>query len=222
VTVRELAAGLGAVHSAVGWTLNSYLLDDVLLDSGVVWTGPWLAWQLGGRRLSAHALTHAHADHGGPAAALCRSRGIPLWVGEGDAAAMRSGDVRSHGSGMVNAVVRVALPTPAAPVDRGLREGDEVGGFTVLEVPGHSPGSLAFWREADRVLLCGDALTNMTLLPSRPRVRQLPHLLCNDAEATRTSAQRLAAFRPRLACFGHGPPLKDPGAFAEGVARLLD
>lgn len=44
--------------------------------------------------------------------------------------------------------------TPAHPVGRRLREGDEVAGFTVLDVPGHSPGYIALWRESDGVLLC--------------------------------------------------------------------
>ena len=66
---------------------------------------------------------------------------------------------------------------PSHPVARRLREGDEVGGFTVLEVPGHTPGHVAFWREKDRVLVLGDVVTNMKvslLLPGLhepPRVR---------------------------------------------------
>ena len=47
---------------------------------------------------------------------------------------------------------------PGHPFDRRLREGDEVAGFTVLETPGHAPGHVAFWREADRVLILGDVL----------------------------------------------------------------
>ena len=31
---------------------------------------------------------------------------------------------------------------PGHPVDRTLHEGDEVGGFTVLEAPGHSAGHI--------------------------------------------------------------------------------
>ena len=33
---------------------------------------------------------------------------------------------------------------PAHPVDRALKEGDEVGGFSVIDVPGHSAGHVAF------------------------------------------------------------------------------
>mgnify|MGYP002128813951 CR=1 FL=1 len=39
----------------------------------------------------------------------------------------------------------------------GLREGDEVAGFEVLDAPGHSPGHIALWREQDRTLIAGFA-----------------------------------------------------------------
>jgi len=43
-------------------------------------------------------------------------------------------------------------------VSRTLAEGDRIAGFSVLQVQGHSPGHLAFWRERDRVLVLGDVL----------------------------------------------------------------
>ncbi|MCU1650266.1 MAG: hypothetical protein JWQ60_1415 [Pseudonocardia sp.] len=36
----------------------------------------------------------------------------------------------------------------------------------------------------------------------------------------RRSLAKLTDLRPRLACFGHGPPVSDPGLFADRVARL--
>jgi hypothetical protein len=59
-------------------------------------------------------------------------------------------------------------------VSRTLREGDPVGGFEVLEVPGHSPGALAFWRERDRVLVCGDVLPTSACDPTDPRLVLAP------------------------------------------------
>ena len=57
---------------------------------------------------------------------------------------------------------------PGHKVDRALKEGDEVGGFKVLDVPGHSAGHVAFWRESDGVLILGDVLTNMDQLTGIP------------------------------------------------------
>jgi hydroxyacylglutathione hydrolase len=218
--LHELAPGLALARGGPGRTLNVYLLGDVVVDSGVRWSRRRLARQLAGRQLSAHVLTHAHFDHAGCSAWLCHTLGAPLWCGQGDAAAITSGRVDSHGSPWVNRLQRSLAPVTAHPVTRILREGDLVGGFEVLEVPGHSPGALAFWREGDRVLVCGDVVANVGLHPARPRLVLAPAALSSDYQQNRRSARRLAELRPRLACFGHGFAVTDPGRFAAALDRL--
>jgi glyoxylase-like metal-dependent hydrolase (beta-lactamase superfamily II) len=44
------------------------------------------------------------------------------------------------------------------PADKTLAEGDTVGPFTVLHLPGHTPGSIAFWDKGEGVLFSGDTL----------------------------------------------------------------
>jgi hydroxyacylglutathione hydrolase len=218
--LHELAPGLALARGGPGRSLNVYLLGGVVVDSGVRWSRRRLARQLAGRQLVAHLLTHAHVDHAGCAAWLCRTLGVPLWCGAGDAAAITSGRVDSHGSPWVNRLQRTLAPVAAHPVSRTLREGDLVGGFEVLEVPGHSPGALAFWREGDRVLVCGDVVANFGLHPSRPRLVLAPAALSSDYQQNLRSARRLAELRPRLACFGHGFAVTDPGRFAAALDQL--
>jgi hydroxyacylglutathione hydrolase len=218
---HELAPGLALARGGPGRTLNVYLLGDVVVDAGVRWSRRRLARQLAGRRLAVHLLTHAHFDHAGSSAWLCHTFGLPLWCGAGDAAAISSGRVDTHGSPLVNRLQRRLAPVTAHPVSRVLREGDLVGGFEVLEVPGHSPGALAFWRRRDRVLVCGDVVANFGLHPARPRLVLAPAALSSDDEENRRSARRLVQLRPRLACFGHGFAVTDPGRFADAVHRLL-
>ena len=218
--LHELAPGLALARGGPGRTLNIYLLGDVVLDSGVRWSRRRLARQLAGRQLRAHALTHAHFDHAGSSAWLCHTLDLPLWCGAGDAAAIASGRVDSHGSPWVNRLQRALAPVAAHPVSRTLEEGDLVGGFEVLEVPGHSPGAVAFWREGDRVLVCGDVVANFGVHPTRPRLVLAPAVLSSDYQQNRRSAARLAELRPRLACFGHGFALRDPGRFAAAVDQL--
>jgi len=43
-----------------------------------------------------------------------------------------------------------------------------------------------------------------------PSLRPPPRLLTVDPAVNRESMRRLAALRPALALFGHGPPLRDP------------
>jgi hydroxyacylglutathione hydrolase len=218
--LHELAPGLALARGGPARTLNVYLLGTVVLDSGVRWSRRRLARQLAGRPVTAHTLTHAHFDHAGCSAWLCRTLDVPLWCGAGDAAAIASGRVDSHGSPLVNRLQRTLAPVAAHPVGRTLREGDVVAGFEVLEVPGHSPGALAFWRERDRVLVCGDVLANFGLHPTRPRLVLAPAVLSSDYEQNRRSAARLAGLRPRLACFGHGFAVTDPGGFAAAIQQL--
>jgi hydroxyacylglutathione hydrolase len=218
--LHELAPGLHLARGGPGRTLNVYLLGDVVVDSGVRWSRRRLARQLAGRQLTAHVLTHAHFDHAGCSAWLCHTLGVPLWCGAGDAAAISSGRVDTHGSPWVNRLQRTLAPVAAHPVSRSLEEGDLVGGFEVLEVPGHSPGALAFWRGRDRVLVCGDVVANFGLHPARPRLVLAPAALSSDYQQNRRSAARLAGLRPRLACFGHGFAVTDPGRFAAAIDQL--
>ena len=183
----------------------------------VRWSRRRLARQLAGQQITAHALTHAHFDHAGSSAWLCQALGVPLWCGAGDAAAIASGRVDTLGSPWLNLLQRTLLPVTAHPATRALREGDVVEGFEVLEVPGHSPGALAFWRRRDRVLVCGDVLANFGLHPRWPRLVLAPAALSWDAQQNQRSARRLADLRPRLACFGHGFAVTDPGRFAAAV-----
>ena len=109
---------------------------------------------------------------------------------------------------------------PPHPVARALQEGDEVGGFTVLETPGHSAGHVSYWRESDRVLIVGDVLGNMNFITGIPGLNTPPDLFTPDPARNRESARRLAALEPALACFGHGDPLRNPRKLADFVARL--
>ena len=112
------------------------------------------------------------------------------------------------------------LAGPPHPVARRLREGDEVGGFTVLETPGHCAGHVSFWRQADRVLILGDVLANFRFPIGLRGLCEPPLLFSPDPAENRRSARRVAALGPALVCFGHGPPLADTARFVDFVGRL--
>ena len=107
-------------------------------------------------------------------------------------------------------------------VDRVLHEGDEAAGFTVLEVPGHSPGHVAFWRERDGVLILGDVINNLNILTGVPGLHEPPLFVAADPAENRRSARRLAGLEPRVMLFGHGAPLRDTQKFVDFVAGLPD
>ncbi len=109
---------------------------------------------------------------------------------------------------------------PAHPVTRRLHEGDDVGGFTVLETPGHSPGHVSFWREADRALVAGDVLFGRHRVTGRPGLHEPPGMFTPDPATNRESIRRLAALEPAIVCFGHGPPMRDPARLSAFAAAL--
>jgi glyoxylase-like metal-dependent hydrolase (beta-lactamase superfamily II) len=220
--VRELADGVWLLDGRPRHAFNVYLLGDVLLDAGTVRAQARILRQLGGRELGAHALTHAHPDHQGSSHAICERFSIPLWCGQDEVPAMESiGGWRvPKAPGWLNGIYARLVAGPPHPVSRALVEGDEVAGFAVLETPGHTRGHASYWRESDGVLIVGDVLMNLHPVTARPGLHEPPRLSTEDIARNRGSARKLAALRPRLACFGHGPPLRDPGRLAEFASRL--
>src|SRR5271166_4035441 len=85
---------------------------------------------------------------------------------------------------------------PPHPVSRRLREGDEVGGFRVLETPGHTAGHVSFWRVQDRVLVVGDVVAHMPIWTGIPKLREPERIFSLDPAMNRRSAVRLAEMEP--------------------------
>src|SRR5258707_3191693 len=68
----------------------------------------------------------------------------------------------------VNRVIRAIWQGPPYRVDRVLHEGDEVAGFRGVHAPGHARGEVVFFRESDRVAICGDVIRNMSYATGLP------------------------------------------------------
>jgi glyoxylase-like metal-dependent hydrolase (beta-lactamase superfamily II) len=188
--------------------INAWILGDVLVDAGVAPMGKKLAGRVADRSIAAHTLTHAHPDHVGGSAAVVKALGVPFWVGAGDADAVSAG--RSVvAEGRLKPVMGLGNGFKPVEIARRLTEGDDVAGFTVLDVPGHSPGHIAFWRESDRVLVCGDVWFNLNFPTLRPGLRDPFVAATVDVARNHASQERLAALEPSIVCFGHGPVLRD-------------
>ena len=82
--MKELAEGVWQLKGRlpIPNAINTYLLGDVLVDAGARFDGKTILRELQGQTVSAHALTHAHADHQGSSKLVCETLGIPFWVPE--------------------------------------------------------------------------------------------------------------------------------------------
>jgi hydroxyacylglutathione hydrolase len=215
------------VYLLSGWppnAINVYLVEDVLIDAATRRREQRIMRQISDRKVSAHALTHAHPANQGASHAICERLGIPLWCGQGDIPAMETpgGVDNSQAPRWLKRLQAQCFTGPPHPVARALKEGDEVAGFAVLDTPGHTRGHVAFWRESDRVLILGDVLNNLHALGDIPGLHEPPARFTPDPARNRESARKLAALEPSLACFGHGAPLRDPKKLVNFVARLPD
>ena len=89
-----------------------------------------------------------------------------------------------------------------------LAEGDQVAGFRVVELPGHSPGTIGLWRERDRLALSNDCFAMFDVYTGRPAAPGIPHTAFNfSTEQCRESVRKLAALEPAVCWPGHHGPL---------------
>jgi glyoxylase-like metal-dependent hydrolase (beta-lactamase superfamily II) len=159
--------------------------------------------------ISRVVLSHCHFDHRGG------TRGIdaPVYCHPAERRDVEGRDagMRYWGSLAGESRVRVVrarlmkLLRDSGPVaiTGTVDEGDHVGSFVVLHVPGHAPGQIALWREEDRTIIASDcfyALDEQTAALSH-------RLFSHDPDQAVASLQRIAELEPHLAWPAHGPPL---------------
>jgi len=100
-------------------------------------------------------LTHGHIDHAGGAAELREKLGVPI---EGPNMEDLFLLEKLAETGAQYGMPEARAVTP----DRWLKEGDTVSigdlEFSVLEAPGHTPGSVVFFNAGSRFALVGDVL----------------------------------------------------------------
>lgn len=205
-------------------SVNTYLVGDVLVDTGMRFSGGRILKELVGYPVSAVAITHAHIDHVGSARQVSQALDVPVWASTADAPAVESGRPPiPPGIKGPEALVQMVQGFPGVPVARRLSEGDEVAaGFVVLDTPGHTDGHIALWRESDRTLICGDVCASMNIYTGMPGLNEMPSPFIMDKAVSRESIRRIAALEPALLLPGHGMPWRDPAALGHFAARLGD
>jgi hydroxyacylglutathione hydrolase len=220
--MKSLAPDVWRLGELPAPTINVYLAGDVLIDAGRRWDRRRIFAELEGRAISMVALTHVHPDHQGVAADVCEARGVPLACHADDVDAMegRRPIQEAHQTHLVNRLFDRLWSGPPHEVSRVLQEGDEVAGFRVVHAPGHARGEVIFFRESDRVAICGDVIRNMSYATLLPGVREPPAIFTYDPAENRRSIRRLAELSPSLILPGHGPAVTDVAAFERFVAQL--
>ncbi|SHJ30653.1 Glyoxylase, beta-lactamase superfamily II [Hymenobacter daecheongensis DSM 21074] len=184
-------------------------------------------------------LTHGHMDHSGSVRALAEHWKVPVLAHPLELpfltarAVYPPADPTVDGGGSLAFVARFfppqsfqlsdlvqALPTASDEVPY-------LPGWRWLHTPGHAPGQLALFREADRTLLGGDAFATANHESVPKLLLQLPAISVAGAPfnydwaQVRHSVQQLAALRPAAIGCGHGPAVRGPKYTAQ-LQHLAD
>jgi glyoxylase-like metal-dependent hydrolase (beta-lactamase superfamily II) len=219
--------------------VNTYFVGDaghwVLVDTGLPGFAPLIRRAAearfgSGTKPAAIILTHGHFDHVGNVSALGARWNVPVYAHTLELPYLTGrSDYPPQDPTVGGAIAFLSrgFPRSGRNVVTGVTalEGDripEMPGWRWLHTPGHTPGHTALFRDADGVLLAGDALVTMNLDSWIEQVRRTPELcnppapLTTDWVAARESVERLAALAPRAIAAGHGVPLA-----GEGVEEAL-
>jgi glyoxylase-like metal-dependent hydrolase (beta-lactamase superfamily II) len=173
-------------------------------------------------------ITHSHYDHVGGLKEVQTATGAQVWaqrleapgiqgeqpVSRPDPAALRPFD-------RLMTKVFGGNQTPS-PVHKTLEGNEDLSplfpGLRVVALPGHTPGQIGLWLEAERVLIGGDVVMNVLPWP-RPTL-PLPAYTVDMVEAKRSVA-KAAALKPQTLCVGHGPPLRNAVVGLEGLLQRI-
>lgn len=220
--MKQLAPRVWRLKQFPAPSVNVYLAEDVLIDAGTRWDRRRIFAEIEGRKLSMLALTHVHPDHQGVAKDVCEARDIPLACHADDVDAMegRRPIQEAAPDNPFNRLIKKLWQGPPYEVARVLSEGDEVAGFRVVHAPGHARGEVIFFRDTDRVAICGDVIRNMSYATGRPMLAEPPRIFTYDPAENRRSIHKLADLNPSLILPGHGPAVTDIAAFERFVAGL--
>jgi glyoxylase-like metal-dependent hydrolase (beta-lactamase superfamily II) len=146
-------------------------------------------------------LTHCDIDHIGSVGRLKELTGAKVAIHQLDGPVL-AGEQRSQKGGPLMAVFGRLFRVRHVVPDLLLKDGDVVGGLTVIHVPGHTAGSIVLVRE-DGVVFSGDAL----LSDNDGQVRAPKPRLALDRVQAQASAERIKALPIKLLCTGHGAPV---------------
>lgn len=224
--LQQVAEGVWLLRGDIRQGMNVFLLTD---DGGVTafdaGTKPMVkavrkaAEKLGG--LKRVVLGHSHSDHRGTAPHL----GVPVYCHPDEQPYAEKPTWEENAPYWE--IDKIEVPVVrwlykhyfhdrwdggAVEIAGTVSEGDQVCGFDVVDLPGHSPGLIGLWRESDRFVLCSDTVYFADSARLKPLdYPNVPHAAFNwSTERARQSVRKLASLEPTTVAAGHDEPHSAP------------
>jgi glyoxylase-like metal-dependent hydrolase (beta-lactamase superfamily II) len=222
-----LPLGIDHVHCYLlpgpdGWTL---------VDTGLGLPDAAARWEvaLEGLEVARIVITHFHPDHAGGGEDAQALTGARVHQGVDDyEQCLRVWGTNDWSERLADYLQRHGLPDHVAAELRHesrtfapfilfardpepLRDGDELDGWNVLELPGHADGHICL--ERDGVLVAGDHVLGAIT----PTVGLYPESRPDPLADYQASLRRTIELAPRVALPGHGDPVQDPVARAREI-----
>lgn len=221
------------VTSPTGWVLVDAGLtrsEEAIIQAAETLYGE-------GRPPEAILLTHGHFDHIGALTRLLERWQVPVYAHEAELpyltgkAAYPPGDPTVDG-GLISELsplfphdgLDLGAAVKPLPADGSV---PQLPGWRWLPTPGHSPGHVSLLREADRVLIAGDAFVTTkqeslySVFTQDVEVNGPPKYMTTDWGAAHASVQLLASLRPTAAVTGHGHAMRGE-PLLEALDRLAE
>jgi hydroxyacylglutathione hydrolase len=215
---KLVAEGVWCVQGQPG-RCNVYMIEDegaiTMFDAGARTMTRSLASagaRLGG--IKRIVLGHGHTDHRGGAPGL----GVPVLCHPDEVQdAEGSGGFRYWPADLAGQppvskqlqklLHRYAWDGGPVSIAGTVREGDEIAGFRVIDLPGHAPGLIGLWRERDRLALVSDCFDTIDHWARNSAPHAPFETYSYDTEQARASMRKLAEMEPAAAWPGHGNPI---------------
>ena len=219
--IRDLFVNVYLIHnpSANNW---------VLLDAGLKTTASkikkvadHLFWP--DTAPAAIILTHAHFDHVGSLRKLAGEWDVPIYAHALEKPYLTGVSAYpppdpSVGGGLVTLL---SFTYPRGPIDVADRlltlplDGTipVLPDWKYFHTPGHAPGHISLYREADRLLLAGDAFVTtcqesaFSVMLQKKELHGPPKYFTYNWRSAESSVKVLASLEPEIVATGHGKPM---------------
>lgn len=181
-------------------------------------------------------LTHGHFDHVGAIIELVNHWQVPVFAHEFEIPYLTGvkGYPTPDSTVEGGLVAKMSPLFPNEPINLGQHvdklPSDEsipfMEGWRWIHTPGHAPGHVSFFREADGALIVGDAFVTVRqdslykVFTQELEISGPPRYLTTDWKAAKRSVEKLEALHPSVAVVGHGMPLSGED-LAKGLQKLV-